>query len=169
MTSPRIQRLLADRDLLASPAPDDEVAAFWKKAPRAYRDSRLPALSPAGAFNAGYEAALDAATALVREAGYRVKASSRHHWATFYAVQGLGDKELEGFGFELDSVRGERHENVYEADDDETLAVRRRDALHRLLAGFLPAAHAWLVARRPQLRASLAHPSTVVPGGDEER
>jgi hypothetical protein len=151
MMSPKLQRLLADRDLVEIPAPDDEVAGFWKKALRAYRDSLLPGLSPAGAFNAAYESALDAATALVRAAGYRVKASSRHHWATFYAVQGIGDEALEDFAYELDAVRGQRHENVYEADEDEDLAERRRDGLHAILAGFLPAARDWLVFHRPAL------------------
>lgn len=164
MTSPRLQRLLADRDLSEEPAPDAEVVGFWKKAMRAYGDSRLPGISPAGAFNAGYEAALDAATALIREAGYRVKASGRHHWATFYAIQGLGDEEMEGFGFELDSVRGARHENVYEAEEDEALATRRRDQLHALLAGFLPTAYARLLARRPRLREVLRDPGTVGRG-----
>src|SRR5262245_48752478 len=103
MTSPKLQRLLDDRDIVEIPAPDDEIAGFWKKALRAYRDSRLPGLSPAGAFNAGYESALDASTALVRAAGYRVKASGRHHWATFYAVQGLDDKALENFAFFRDA------------------------------------------------------------------
>lgn len=109
MSSHRIRRLLEERDLEERPAPDQEIASYWRKALRAHRDSRVPGLSPHGAFNAAYEAALDAATALVREAGYRVSSHTRHHWAAFYAVQGLGDPELDRIGGDLNGTRTNRH------------------------------------------------------------
>lgn len=158
MTSHRIQRLLDDRDLEERPAPDDEVAGYWRKAMRSWRDSLVPGLSPQGSFNAAYEAALDAAMALVRETGYRVLSRSRHHWAAFYAVQGLGDAELEARGAELDASRSDRHQNVYEPDDDGGAAADRRDELRCVLRRFLPAAHERLLARRPALRGSLENP-----------
>jgi hypothetical protein len=159
MTSYRIRRLLDDRDLEERAAPDEEVAGFWKKALRAYHDSRVPGLSPQGSFNAAYEAALDAATALIREAGYRVQSRTRHHWAAFYAVQGLGDSALEDLGADLDAARGDRHENVYQPEDDEAVAARRRDDLHRVLQALLPATHRRLVERRSSLAAVLEPPA----------
>lgn len=159
MTSPRLRRLLDGHEIEALAAPDDEVAGFWRKALRAYRDSRLPGLSPASGFNLAYEAALDTATALVREAGFRVKTSRAHHWATFYALQGLDDTTLARLAQDLDAARTERHENVYEADEDDVLAARRRDALHEVLAELLPAAHARLLAQRPSLKGRIQEPA----------
>jgi hypothetical protein len=167
VTSHRIRRLLADRDLEELAAADEEVAAYWRKALRAYGDSLVPGLSPQGAFNAAYEAALDAATALVREAGYRVQSRSRHHWAAFYALQGLGDAELEGFGAELDASRSGRHQNVYEPEDDGALAEQRRDQLHRKLARFLPIAYRLLAERRPALRGALDDPTALLRTSNE--
>lgn len=158
MSSHRIRRLLEERDLEERPAPDQEIASYWRKALRAHRDSRVPGLSPHGAFNAAYEAALDAATALVREAGYRVSSHTRHHWAAFYAVQGLGDPELDRIGGDLNGTRTNRHHNVYGPEDDQETAVTRRDELHRLLGYFIPAAYRVLLARRPTLRDVLEAP-----------
>lgn len=158
MTSPKLRRLLDSHEIEALAAPDDEVAGFWRKAMRAYRDSRLPGLSPASGFNLAYEAALDVATALVREAGFRVKTSRAHHWATFYSLQGLDDPTLAKLAQDLDGARTERHENVYEADDDDALAARRRDGLHEVLAELLPAARARLVSRRPSLKERIQEP-----------
>lgn len=162
MTSHRIRRLLEDRDLEERPAPDDEVAGYWRKALRAYGDSCVPGLSPQGAFSAAYEAALDAATALVREAGYRVTSRTRHHWAAFYAVQGLGDEELGRLAVDLDGARGDRHQNVYEPEDDEASGTLRRDELHRLLRLFIPAAYTVLLDRRPGLRGQLQDPARLL-------
>jgi hypothetical protein len=164
VTSHRIRRLLEDRDLAEQAADDAEIAGFWRKALRAYRDSNVPGLSPQGSFNAAYEAALDAATALVREAGYRVQSRTRHHWAAFYAVQGLEDPVLEELGTDLDATRTERHENVYRPEDDEALAERRRDELHQILGQLVPAAYRVLLERRPMLRGVLEDPAPSLRG-----
>lgn len=161
MTSPEIERLLAAHALVALQASDDEVAVIWRRALRAYQDSHLPGLSPAGAFNAAYEAALSAAAALVRDAGYTVKSSGGHHWATFFAIQGLESEELRRFGIQLDGLRRKRHDNVYGTVEDKSLAELWRNQMHALLERFLPAAYARLLERRPELRNVLQDPSEI--------
>jgi len=129
-----------------------------RKARRAYRDSLVPGVSPQGAFNAAYESALDAATAVIREAGYRVQAPTRHHWVAFYALQGLDDPVMARLGAALDATRTARHRNVYEPEDDDEAATRRSDQLHGVLAEFLPEVYQRLVSRRPSLRSGLEEP-----------
>ncbi|HEX8691999.1 MAG TPA: hypothetical protein VF746_06250 [Longimicrobium sp.] len=163
MTSPEIERLLTAHTLVALEASDDEVAVIWRKALRAYQDSHLPGLSSPGAFNAAYEAALAAAATLVRDAGYTVKSPGGHHWATFYAIQGLESEELARFGTELDGLRRKRHDNVYGTVEDTALAERWRNQMHAVLDKFLPAAHARLIARRPRLRNVLQDPREIHP------
>lgn len=158
MSSHHIRRLLEDHDLEERPAEDDEVAGYWQKALRAYADSRVLGLSPQGAFNAAYEAALDAATALVRGAGYRVTSRTRHHWAAFHAVQGLEGDELGRLARELDDARTDRHQNVYGAGDDREIAAKRREKLHHVLRSFLPVAYRFLLGQRPGLRGQLQDP-----------
>lgn len=161
----RLQRLLESRDLEAIPATDEEVVAYWRKSLRAFRDSYVPGLSPEGAFARAYQSALDAATALVRLAGYRVRSTNRHHYATFYAVQALGDEALAEGAFELDAARTDRHVALYEADEEEERTKEHLEGLQDTLTHFLPAAHRWLTAQRPGLKDELQSPSDISPAG----
>ncbi len=155
MTSPKIERLLADRTLEAADASDEEIIGFWRKAMVFYADSHLPGLSPEGAFYLAYQVALSAATALVRAAGYRVRSRGQHHFATFYVVQALDDPELADLAFELDSYRSDRHETVYDFEDESQRAQAQWKEIQKLFADFLPRTEEWLTQKRPSLAARL--------------
>lgn len=102
-----------------------------------------------------YQAALQAATAVVRAAGYRVRGSGHHHH-TFAAVAALGLGDVSGAARALDRARQMRHDAVYGWQTRTTaqdLAAVRSDTA-RLFAG----ARGWLTAERPGLGASLAEP-----------
>lgn len=155
MTSHKIQRLLDDRTLEAVVASDEEILGHWRKAMVFYADSHVTALSSEGAFYLAYQAALSAATALVRAAGYRVRSRGQHHFATFYVVQALDDRELAEFAFELDSYRADRHETVYDFEDESQRARAQWKEIQKLFTDFLPRAEAWLTWQRPSLAGPL--------------
>jgi hypothetical protein len=76
----RIRVMLDSRDIEELPAPDEEVIGMWGKATRTARSATVPGLEvdPDAQFTLFYQAALQAATCVVRLAGYRVRGDSNH-------------------------------------------------------------------------------------------
>lgn len=123
----RIQVMLDSRQLEAQPAEDTEVGGMWAKAVRTLRSSEVEGLDPDSAFTLAYQAVLQASTAVIRAAGYRVRGEAHHHH-TFAAVAALGLGDLSEAARDLNVIRQKRHGAVYdwETETGETdLAVRR--------------------------------------------
>jgi hypothetical protein len=100
---------------------------------------------------------LPAATTLLAAIGLRVRGQA-HHYTVFYALAALDDPAVSQFGVELEGVRQSRHMAVYDATGDSAALQADRDKLKGILTRLLPAAHAWLIARRPSLMGKLAAP-----------
>jgi hypothetical protein len=153
MSNARIQRLVDERELDVLPAPADEVAEFWRKALRAYADSRIEALSPENAVLLAYQAAMSAATAVVRAAGYRVKNRGRHHYVTFYTLAALGEgTPLAAAAGEMNELRGDRHVAGYGSEVDERRLRAALAELHAGLARLFPEVRAWLAEHRADVQ-----------------
>ncbi len=157
MKQHRIDRLVEAWSLEPVPAEDAEVAAIWAAALREWSDASVPGLSVAGAYTHAYQAALRAATAMLRGSGYRIRgAVGSHHHATFYAVGALGDDLLERISDGMQSVRGGRHAALYGDEDDLEPEDLARAMVH---AGqLLEAVHRWLRETRPNLGDLIAAP-----------
>lgn len=69
----RINIMLQSRQIEELAAVDEEVTMVWGKALDTYRASSTPGLTGDPALSLVYQAALQAATAVVRAAGYRVR------------------------------------------------------------------------------------------------
>jgi hypothetical protein len=87
--NPRLQVMLDSRQIEAAAAGDDEVRGMWSKAVRSLHSSRVEGLDTDSTFTLAYQGALQAATAVVRAAGFRVRGDGHHHH-TFAAVAALG-------------------------------------------------------------------------------
>lgn len=102
---PRIQRLIDGRQLETVDPDPTAIVALWTKALASAADSRR-GLSPDNAVSLGYQAAFQAASAVLEAAGYRTKGGTlAHHFNTFYAVSGLGLPGLEGVDIESERIR----------------------------------------------------------------
>jgi hypothetical protein len=97
------------------------------------------------------------ATTLLAAVGLRVRGQA-HHYTVFYALAALEDPAVSEFGVELKSVRQSRHMAVYDATADSATLRTDREKRKGTLTHFFPAAHAWLIARRPSLRGKLKTP-----------
>jgi hypothetical protein len=151
----RIRIMLESRYIEESAAPDEEVTVLWEKALACLRVASIPGVSGDPALSLVYQAALQAATAVVRAAGYRVRGSGHHHH-TFAAVAALNLGDLSKAARTLDRARPMRHEAVYGWEvrmTEEDLAAVRSDTEQ-----LFTAAHRWLVSQRPHLAASLPNP-----------
>lgn len=151
----RIGIMLQSREIEESPALDEEVVIVWEKAVETYRASTMHGLSGDPALSLVYQAALQAATSVVRAAGYRVRGAGHHHH-TFAAVAALNVDDLSRAARSLDEARQTRHEAVYgwrvRTTDNDLVAVR--SATGRLIQ----AAHKWITEQRPHLAPTLARP-----------
>jgi hypothetical protein len=146
--NPRIQVMLDSRQIDAVPADDAEVRGMWGKAARSLQSSAIAGLDTDSAFTLAYQGALQAATAIVRAAGYRVHGEGHHHH-TFAAVAALGLGDLSEAARELNVIRQQRHGAVYDwetATRDHELAALRSAAARLFERG-----RQWLAAQRPQL------------------
>lgn len=147
--NPRIQVMLDSRELEAFAAPDEEVAARWRKAVHSYIDSRK-GLSADSAVTLCYQAALQVATTVLRAAGYRTRVSATgHHRLTFEALRALGIENLSPLGGELNKLRRRRHQAVYEWEPEDESAGIDPARLDELVARMLPLAYDWLREQRP--------------------
>lgn len=147
MTMPvRIQRLLDGGQLERVERSDADVAALWEKAVRSARDSRYPENSADNQYVLGYQALLQAGTAILAAACYRTRGAQGHHANTFYAVAGLGIAGLEEVDIQAERIRKMRKLSAYEPGSPSGDQLQR---LHELVRTTLPLTHAWLVAQRP--------------------
>jgi hypothetical protein len=91
----RIQTLLDSRDLEPLEAADEEVLGMWRKAVRTFRSAAAAGHEehPDSRFTLLYQSALQAGTAVVRAAGYRVRTAD-HHRTVFAAVVALASGAL---------------------------------------------------------------------------
>lgn len=144
--NPRIQVMLDSRQIEAVPAGDPEVQGMWSKAARSLQSSSAGGLDADSAFTLAYQGALQAATAIIRAAGYRVRGEGHHHH-TFAAAGALDLGELSGAARELNVIRQKRHGAIY---DWET-AVCDRDlaALRSATARLVEHGREWLREQRP--------------------
>jgi hypothetical protein len=146
--NPRLQLMLESRQLDALPASDDEIQGMWSKAARSLRSSRVEALDPDSAFTLAYQSALQAATAILRATGYRVRGDG-HHRHTFAAVAALDAGELSDTARDLNVIRARRHGAIYDwevrTEDRDVHTVRT--AAERLLEH----GARWMTATRPHL------------------
>jgi hypothetical protein len=148
--------MLSGHEIEARPGPDDEVIGMWSKAVATIRDSMHADISADAVFTLSYQAALQAATVVVRAAGYRVRGGA-HHQHTFEAVIALeGGPDLTAAARDLNALRKKRHTAVYEWERriEQKDLDAMRSAAERLFAG----AHRWLISQRPHLAASLPNP-----------
>jgi hypothetical protein len=153
----RLQVMVESRELEEAEAPDREVVARWHKAVVTYRDAGKD-LGADSRLTLCYQAALQACTALVRAAGFRVLGKD-HHRHTFEAVHALGLGELSSLGRDLSDFRRRRHHAVYDWDDavpgDPADAAAELDELARTVGRLLALGHTWLAASRPAIAAEL--------------
>lgn len=157
--NPRIQIMVQSQQLEPNEAEDREVLARWRKAVRTYADSRKD-LGPDSVLTLSYQAGLQAATAIVRAAGYRVRHSaSGHHRIAFEALRALGIADLSPLAREMNDLRRERHHAVYEWDDDDEGAEGMDPArLDEIVSRLLRLGHQWLRNQRPSIAADLDPP-----------
>ena len=141
---------------MAAVEPDDEaIRIFWAKAVRSLQYAALEVLIADNAFQLGYQALLQAATAVLDAAGYRTRGQGGgHHRNAFYAVAALGIPGLEDVDARTERVRKRRAMSVYDPADEAT--ARDVADLLALADRVLPAAHHWIVETRPSLRETPA-------------
>lgn len=111
--NPRIQILLDSRQLEDSPPAPGEVEGMWAKAVRTLGSASLDGLDRDARFTLLYQAALHAATAVIRASGFRVRGDGHHHH-TFAAVAALDLAALSEAGRDLNVIRQKRHQAIYD-------------------------------------------------------
>lgn len=156
--NPRIRIMLDSREIEELAAEDEEVLGMWAKATRTAHTALLDALDddPDARFTLLYQGALQAATAVVRAGGYRVR-GDHNHQITFAAVAALGSGDLSEAARDLNVIRQGRHAAVYDwqATTEEAQLVELRTATALLLRE----AYSWLRTQHPSLAGKLIDPS----------
>jgi hypothetical protein len=146
--NPRLQVMLDSREIEAAPAEDEEVLGMWAKASRSLHSSGITGLDEDSAFTLAYQGALQAATAIIRAAGYKARGEGHHHH-TFAAAAALNLGDLSDAARDLNVIRQRRHEAIY---DWETVTRARDVAALRSAANRLfDHGRKWLQAQRPHL------------------
>lgn len=153
--NPRIQIMLDSRQLEESAAVPGEVEGMWRKAVRTLGSSAVAGLDPDARFTLAYQAALQAATAVIRAAGFRVRGDAHHHH-TFAAVAALGLGGLSDAARELNVIRQNRHGAIYDWETQlgEVHVDEVRTAARRLFAQAEP----WLRVHHPAIDPVPADP-----------
>ena len=146
--NPRLQVMLDSRQIEALPAGDEEVQGMWAKAVRSLRSSGVAGLDPDSAFTLAYQGTLQASTAIIRSAGYRVRGEGHHHH-TFAAAAALGLGQLSEAARDLNVIRQRRHDAIY---DWETV-TRDRDlaALRSAAERLCEHGRRWIQTERPDV------------------
>ena len=141
-----VPKRMLERGLLEEVAgTDSEVSALWRKALASTRDSRNDANAPDNRYVLGYQALLQAATAVLFCAGYRTRGAQGHHANTFHALAGLGIPGLDDVDIRSERIRKMRKLSAYEP---ESPAPEQIEALKALLDRVMPPAQRWLSAQR---------------------
>ena len=131
-----VQNHLDAKRLQPDGADDQEVAGFWSKALTAFEDAVNPSSSLENRLLRAYDAGRIAASALVREAGYRTRGGEGHHYVTFDVARSLvADADLRRALDEMNSMRKVRHTVEYEADDnvEESMVERARRLAEQII------------------------------------
>ncbi|MDQ3605709.1 MAG: hypothetical protein M3418_05935 [Gemmatimonadota bacterium] len=155
----RIRIMLDSRDIEEQAAEDAEVLGMWEKATRTARSAAVTALDddPDARFTLLYQSALQAATSVVRAAGYRVR-GDHNHQITFAAVAALGSGDLSEAARDLNVIRQGRHAAIY--DWQATTEAAPLADLRNATMTLLQEAFSWLQMQRPTLTGRLKDPST---------
>lgn len=146
----RLQIMLDSRDIEELPADDAEILGMWRKAKRTYRSATLRALKndPDAQFTLLYQSALQAATAVVRASGHRVR-GDHNHQITFATVAALGSGGLSEAARDLNVIRQGRHAAVY--DWEATTDRNQLADLQRATETLINEASSWLRVQRPSI------------------
>lgn len=154
--NPRIQIMLESRQLEESAPAAGEVEGLWRKAVQSLTSSAVAGLDPNARFTLTYQAALQAATAVIRAGGLRVRGEGHHHH-TFAAVAALESGGFSDAARELNVIRRQRHGAIYdwETQLEDQHVEELRAATRRLFAH----AETWLRARHPDIAALPASPA----------
>jgi hypothetical protein len=105
--------MLESRQLEESTAAEGEVEGLWRKAVQTRSSSTVAGLDPNSRFTLTYQAALQAAAAVVRAAGFRARGEAHHH-DTFAAVAALELGEASDSARALNVIRRRRHGAIYD-------------------------------------------------------
>jgi hypothetical protein len=156
----RLQIMVDSREIEEADAPDREVVARWRKAAGTYGDAGKD-LGQDSRLTLYYQAALQAATALIRACGFRVLGTD-HHRHTFEALRALDLGELSAVARELNTFRRSRHQAIYDWDEnapgdaaDEGASL---EALVRSTGRLLHLGRAWPIISRPAVAGELEQP-----------
>jgi hypothetical protein len=138
--------MLGSRQIEESAAVEGEVEGLWRKAVQTFGSSGVAGLDTNARFTLLYQAALQAATSLIRAAGFRVRGEAHHHHA-FAAAAALELGELSDAARHLNVIRRKRHGAIYdwETQIEEQHVEEIRAAARRLFVH----AGSWLRARYP--------------------
>jgi hypothetical protein len=151
--SRQLDILLSSYEIEPYEAEDEQILGLWDAAVGSYEDSlRVRRVNNRVAMC--YQAGLQAASALVATAGYRVRMSNRnHHATTFSTLAALELGELSELARGLNLLRTQRHRSVYSPEpSNESIAADRIGELDRIVRAMLAAGRAWIGTARPVLR-----------------
>ena len=146
--NPRIRIMLDSRVLEESPAAEGEVEGMWRKAMRSWGSSAVAGLDADARFTLTYQSAFQAATAVIRSAGYRVRGDAHHH-QTFAAVAALSLGDLSEAARDLNVIRQKRHGAIY--DWETRLGDQDVDEIRTATRLLFVAAGPWLRTRHPAI------------------
>jgi hypothetical protein len=146
--NPRIEIMLASRQIEEGAAVEGEVEGLWRKAVQTRASAAVAGLDPSARFTLTYQAALQAAAAVIRAAGFRTRGEGHHHH-TFATVAALELGEASDAARELNVIRRRRHDAIYdwETQLDEQHVVEIRTVADRLLTHAEP----WLRTGHPAI------------------
>ena len=155
-----LKRLLDSRSIEPFPATDEEVTARWKAAVGSFQDSRR-VVTAEMRIAVSYQAGLQAASTVVRSAGYRLRSTpGGHHYTTFATLAALQAGDLAGLANELSRSSRRRHRAVYDWHGPDDAEDELDPApLERAVADLMDAAYRALVRERPALAGVLVPPA----------
>ena len=151
-----LQRLLEARSIEPLAAPDDEIVGRWRVAVGSFHDARRMRTMEIR-VSVCYQAGLQAAIALIRNAGYRLRTTpGGHHYVTFATLAALGPPELTRVAEEMNRLRRRRNDAVYDWRDPEEDDELDADELAGIVSELLRAGLETLLQSRPHLAPVLA-------------
>lgn len=158
MSGYRHERLLEEGLLEEVEVASEAIVALWERAIEEWRGARAGArLSNTIRARLAYTAGFQLATAILRASGLRVRGSAgRHHWATFYALRGFDDSDLDRWGAAFDGHRELRHRALYEPEA--RVVADEWDRLKEDVAAFFDDARRHIVERIPEIEDRLTVP-----------